>query len=108
LHDPRGDQRPRRGREPAEQRRAAEHRHAGDEHPAPADEVTQPPAQQQEAAVDDRVGAHDPLEVTRREADITRDVRQRDVHHAVVERGDQRAERQQGQAPGGRAAGPGG
>ena len=57
-----------------------------------AEEVAQPPAEQQEAAEGQQVGVHDPGERLLREAEIVPDRRQRDVHDRPVEHDHQVAE----------------
>ena len=71
--------------EPAEQRERREGREADHEDDAPAEDVADPPAEQQEAAERQRVAGDDPLEAVLGEVEILLDRRQRDVHDRDVE-----------------------
>ena len=83
---PAGDDEELRGRrEPADERADGEDHHTGEEHSLPADEVACPAAQQQEAAEDERVCVHDPLQVGARHLEVGLDRRQRDVDDRRVE-----------------------
>ena len=57
----------------------------GHEHDAPPEDVRQTPAEQQEAAEDERVGADHPLQVLLREPEIRLNRRKRDVDDRDVE-----------------------
>ena len=57
----------------------------GHEHDAPADDVRQTAAEQQEAAEHERVGADDPLQVVLREPEIRLDRGKRDVDDRDVQ-----------------------
>jgi hypothetical protein len=76
-HDPGRDQQPRRVGEPAGERRDGEHRDACEEHPPPADQVAEPPAEQEQAAEHQRVRVHHPRQARRGEAEVGADARQR-------------------------------
>ena len=71
--------------EPGQERGAGEDDQPDDEHAPAADDVGDPPAEQQEAAEEERVGAHDPLQVLLREPEVGLDGRQGDVHDRDVE-----------------------
>ena len=58
---------------------------SGEEQPAPSEEVSCAPAQQQEAAEEERVGADHPLQVFLGEAQVDLDRGQRHVHDRDVE-----------------------
>ncbi len=62
-----------------------EQQDAGDEHPAPAEDVPGPAAEQQQPAEGQGVGVDDPLQAGAGEAERGLDVRQRDVHDRRVE-----------------------
>ena len=74
-----------RGREPARERGGREQAESDEEHPAAAEQIAHPAAQQQEAAERERVGVHDPLEAVDGEVEIGLDGRERDVHDRDVE-----------------------
>ena len=57
-----------------------------------AEQVAQPPAEQQEAAEGEQVRVHDPGERRLREAEVVPDRRQRDVHDRAVQDDHQIAE----------------
>ena len=78
LDRPRRDQPRLRVREPARQRRAREEGDPDDEEPEVPEEVTEPSAEQQEAAERQEVGVHDPRERRLREVEVLADRRQRD------------------------------
>ncbi len=84
LRETGGDQERLPVAEPAGGRGGGEQRHAGEEDLFPADEVTKPAGDQQEAAVTDHVGVDDPGEVGLAEVQVVLDDRQRDVHHTGV------------------------
>ncbi len=63
-----GDQEALRVREAARQRREGEERDAREEHPAVAEEVAEPAAEQQETAEGEQIGVDDPGERRLREA----------------------------------------
>ena len=85
LHRACGDEQPLRGRQAARERRDREQRDSAQEQPARAEQVGEPPAEQQEAAEGQEVGVHDPRERRLREAEVVPDRRQRDVHDRRVE-----------------------
>ena len=58
------------------------------EHASATENVRQAPAEQEEAAEDERVGADHPLQILLREAKIRLDRRQSDVHDGDVEHDD--------------------
>ena len=87
-------------REPAGERRNGVQHQARHEHPAPAEQVRGAPAEQQEAARCDRVGADDCLQRLRRIAKVAGDLGQRDDDDVLVEGHDQHRERQQPQRRG--------
>ena len=95
-------------RESSEQRCNDEHAKRNQEDTPPAQEVCGPAAQQQEAAVAEDVGADDPLQRARREAEVAADRRQGDADHRHVERVEEEgaAEHEQ-RAPGALAEPPG-
>jgi hypothetical protein len=66
---------------------------------APAEQVGQLPAREQEHAERQRVGVHDPLELRYGDAEVGADRRQRDVHHRVVEHDHEQAERDGDERP---------
>ena len=68
-----------------EQRAEREDDDADEEHAPAAEQVGRAPAEQQEAAEDERVGADHPLEVLLREAEVDLDRGQGDVHDRDVE-----------------------
>ena len=72
------------GGEPASQRRYREQDDPGDEHAAPAQDVTGPAAQQQQAAEGQRVGVHDPFQARARKPERMLDMGKRDVHDRRV------------------------
>ena len=94
-----GDQRRRAAGEPAPERRAGEDHEARDEDRAPAEQVGELAAREQEHAERQRVGVHDPLELGHRDAEVGADRRQRHVHHRVVEHDHEQAERNRDQRP---------
>ena len=69
----------------AEERPDREDHQAARKHAPAADDVRKPPAEQHEATKDERVGAHDPLQVLLREAQVKLDRRQRNIHDRDVE-----------------------
>ena len=71
LHGARADQRgPRPRRSPRDERGDREDDDSDEEHPAPSEEVSGPPAEQQEAAEEERVRADHPLQVLLGEAQV--------------------------------------
>ena len=80
-----GDQQAGRLRQPGEQGRRGEDREAGDEDSPPADQVGEPAAEHEEAAEQQPVGDHHPLQRALADAEIVLDRRQRDVHDRDVE-----------------------
>jgi hypothetical protein len=85
LDCPRRDQRLLRGREAAGERCEREQRDADQEQAARAEEITQPPAEEQETAEGEQIGVHDPRERFLGEAEILADRGERDVHDCPVE-----------------------
>ena len=79
------DQHRRRLRHAVEQRGACEQHNASDEEAPAPEQVGRAPTEHQEAAEDERVAIHDPLQVRGREVQATLDARQRDVHDRRVE-----------------------
>ena len=71
--------------QPAEQGAQGEDGNAGQECPAPAEEVTGPSPQQEEATEREQVGVQDPGEVTPREPEALLDVWERDVDDRRVQ-----------------------
>src|SRR5205823_376400 len=69
----------------ADERRGGEERDPLQEEPPVAEVIAEPPAEQQEAAVGEHVGVHDPDERGLREAQAFPDRRQGDVHDRRVE-----------------------
>jgi hypothetical protein len=84
LDEPGRDQHPRAGREAARERGGDEDRDPGEEHPLPAKQVTQPAAEQQQAAESDQVGGHHPAQAVRGEAEVRLDRGQRDGHDRAI------------------------
>jgi hypothetical protein len=80
-----GDQRAGRPGDAVEQRAHREERHAGDEHAPTTEHVGESTAEQQDAAEEDRVGRHHPLQAGLREAEVRADGRERDVHDRDVQ-----------------------
>ena len=77
----------------------AEHRDADEEHPASAEDVAEPAAEQQQAARHEHVAVHDPGEAGLGEAEVALDRRERDVHDADVEDEHELHEQQHGEGP---------
>ena len=71
---------------PAERGRDDEDAERDQEDAPPAEQVGGAAAEQQEAAVAEHVGAHDPLQRARRQVQVGADRRQRDADHRHVER----------------------
>ena len=92
LHGPRRHQLALRGREPAGKRSCGEERDADQEHPPLAEEVAQPPAEEEEAPEGEQVGVHDPRERGLGEAEVLLDRGQGDVHDRAVQHDHQVAE----------------
>jgi hypothetical protein len=81
-----GCQQPRlRGGQAAGQRGRREHQQARDEYPAAAEQVSGPPAQQQQPAERQRVGVDHPLQARTGKPERTLDVRQSDVDDRRVQ-----------------------
>ena len=89
LHRAGADQHCRRGREAADEGRRGEEREAAHEDHAAPEEVGGTTAEEQEAAIRERVGGDHPLEVLGSEVEIGADRRQRDVHDRDVEHHDE-------------------
>ena len=70
---------------PQSERGAREDDEAGEEHALAPDQVAGAPAEQQEAAEEQRVGVDDPLQVRLGQPEVGLDRRQRDVHDRRVE-----------------------
>src|SRR5207302_6680587 len=85
LHRARGDQEPLRGREAARERREREDADARDEQAPVAEEVTEPPSEQQEAAVGQEIAVDDPGERRLGEPEVGPDRRERDADDGDVE-----------------------
>ena len=85
LHRPRRDEHALRGREAADERGRREERDPRQEQAAVAEEVAEPPAQQQEAAERQQVGVHDPRERRLGEPEILADRGKRDADDRHVE-----------------------
>src|SRR6266516_405334 len=85
LETARADQRALAPRETGEERGSGEHDQSDDEDPSPPDQVGDASAEQEEAAEEERVGAHDPLEILLREPEVALDGRKGDVHDRDVE-----------------------
>ena len=79
------DQQPGRSRQPGQQRRQREDRQADDEDPPPADQVGETAAEHQEAAEQQPVGDHDPLQRALPDVEVALDRGQGDVHDRDVE-----------------------
>jgi hypothetical protein len=71
--------------QPGQERRHGEDDQAGDEDPAPAEDVGEPAAEEQEPTEEERVGADHPLQVLLREAQVDLDRREGHVHDRDVE-----------------------
>jgi hypothetical protein len=78
---------------------------AAHEDAPPAEDVGEAPAQQEEAAEDERVGADHPLEVLLGEAEVGLDRRERDVHDRDVEHDHELDGAEQRERPPSRSAG---
>ena len=85
LERARRDQRRLRPGEAGEQRGEREHDEADQEQAPPPEQVGRAPAEQQEAAEDERVRADHPLQVLLREPEVDLDRGQRDVHDRDVQ-----------------------
>ena len=85
LQGPRGEQEPAGGGEAAEQRGGGEDGDAGQERAPPAEQVTGPGAQQQQAAEGERVGVEHPGQLRVGEVQRGLDVGQRDVDDGRVQ-----------------------
>ena len=85
------------GRHAAQHRRGDEQRQAGQQHAAAADEVADPPGQQEQAAEGDEVGVDDPREVRGGKAEVALDRGQGDADDGLVDDGHERRRAQQSQ-----------
>ena len=85
LDEPGRDQHPLGLGECAEQRGEDEDGQAGEKDPALADQVAEPPDQQQQPSEWDQVGVDDPGEAALTESEVVLDRGQRDVHDRDVE-----------------------
>ena len=85
LHRPRRDQHVGAAGQARRQRGEREDDQAGQEHPASAEDVRDPAADQQQAAEHEQVAAHDPLKPADRQVQAALDRRERDVDHVVIE-----------------------
>ena len=94
LHRPRGDEEALRRCEAARERGQREQRDPDQEEPPVTEQVAEPPAEQQAAAVSQQVRVHDPRERGLGEAEVVLDRRQRDVHDRHVQHDHQRRETQ--------------
>ncbi len=100
LHHPGGDQQARLdGQTPGDARRD-EHHQADPVHPGPAVDVGEPPAQQQEPAEGDRVGADQPLQRRGGDVQLTLYRGQRDVDDGEVQHDHELRHRQRQQQRG--------
>ena len=97
LHDARGDQQHGVLGQAAGQAGQREGDQAGDEHAAPAEQVSGPAAEDQQAAERDGVSRHDPLDRIGGQAQFPLDRRQRHVHDAEIEDDHERGDEDQGQ-----------
>ena len=86
LDEPRGDQQSRPADDPAEQGSPREQRQRHQEDAAPAQQVRRAPAEQQQAAVPEHVGADDPLQRGGGEVQVGADDRESDADHGHVQR----------------------
>jgi hypothetical protein len=85
LRRPGRDQQPLGARHAASERGEREERYAEQEQLALAEQIAQPPAEQEEAAVGEHVRVHHPYERGLGEAQGFPDRRQRDVHDRRIE-----------------------
>ena len=85
LHRPRPHEEPLRGCETARERGDGEEADPGNEQATVAEEVTQPAAEQEEAAVGEEVPVDDPGQGRLGELQVRPDGRQRDAHDRDVE-----------------------
>ncbi len=92
LEEPRADQHRLALREAAEHRGDDEDGQAVEQDRPAADQIAQPPGEQQQPAERDQVGIHDPREARLREAQIVLDRGQGDVHDGDVEDDHQHAD----------------
>ena len=93
------DQRLVRPGEPAEKRSEREQTHADHEDPPPPEQVGGPPAEQEQAGERERIGAHHPLQPSRREAEILLDRGESDGHDRRVEDDHEERAAEQGERP---------
>ena len=106
-HDGRADSLQRTGRDQglvrpgqaAQQRRDREEDEPDHEHAAAPEQVRCTATQQEEAGEGEGVGAHDPLEPLRREAEVRLDRRERDVHDRRVEDDHEERAAEEGERP---------
>ena len=94
LHRPRDDQELLGVCESAEERGNREERNTRQEQPPVAEEIAQPPAEQQEAAEREQIGVHHPRQRRLAEAEVVANRREGDVHDRPVEDDHQVAETQ--------------
>ena len=97
LERARRDQLALAGRQAAEQRGEREEDEADGEDAAAAEQVGHAPAEQQEAAEDERVGVDDPGQVLLGEVEVAADRRQRDIDDRGVEDDDELGRGEQGE-----------
>ena len=101
LHEARRDQERAACRETAECRGNDEDAERDQEHTPPTQQVGRPAAEQQEAAVAEHVGAHDPLQRARRHVEVVSDRGKGDADHRHVKRiEEQRAAEHEERSPG--------
>ena len=92
LDRPRRDQEPLRRGQPAGDRGDGEERDPDEEHPAVAEQIAEPAAEEEKAAEGEEIGVHDPGQRGLGEAQIRPDRRQRHVHDRGVQDDHQIAE----------------
>jgi hypothetical protein len=97
LSQPAPDQRPFASGQTAHERRDPEQRRPGNEQAPPAEQISQAAAEQQEPAVGEQVRARDPLQALDREAQISPDHRQRNIHDGPIEKVHERHRAHQGE-----------
>ena len=97
LHRARGDQRQLRVRDAARERRAGEQDDADHEDAPVPVQVTEPAAEEEEAAAGEQVGVEDPNQRRLAEAEVGADRRQRDVDDGRVEHDHEHAETDDGE-----------
>ena len=96
LHHPPGQQPGRRDGDAAHQGTQGEHRHPGQEHPAPAIQIAQPAAGDQEHRVGPGIAGDDQLKFGRRGPETLMDRRQSDVDDEEIDRRQEPARQQHG------------